>query len=77
VTSSGRTACPFGPAGPPPTGFGGAAEPRFARDPAQATATNGVGEPTQPLTLAGRAVPLEYSAGETVRMKAEWACSRV
>ncbi|MBY0514402.1 MAG: hypothetical protein K2P78_10875 [Gemmataceae bacterium] len=54
-------------------GFGGAAELRFARDPAAAALVDGMGNPTHPLTLNGDAVPLEYSAGETVRVKVEWA----
>ena len=37
-------------------GFGGSAELRFARDPAQASAVDGLGNPTQPLAMAGDAV---------------------
>ena len=54
-------------------GFGGAAELRFARDPARAALVDGTGNTTHPLTLNGDAVPLEYSAGETLRVKVEWA----
>lgn len=54
-------------------GFGGAAELRFARDPSQASLVDGTDQPTQPLTLNGDAIPLDYSAGETLRVKAEWA----
>ena len=57
-------------------GFGGAAELRFARDPNQASLVDGTGKPLQPLTMRqseiGEAIQLEYSAGETLRAKAEW-----
>jgi hypothetical protein len=53
-------------------GFGGAAEVRFARDPNRAALVDGTGKPLQPLTMTGDAIPLEYSAGETLRVKAEW-----
>jgi hypothetical protein len=55
------------------SGFGGSAELRFARDPVQASLVDGMGAATQPLTINGDAVPLEYSAGETLRVKADWA----
>ncbi|MDB5311655.1 MAG: hypothetical protein JWO38_5857 [Gemmataceae bacterium] len=54
-------------------GFGGSAELRFARDPSQASAVDGMGNPTQPLGMSGDAVQLDYSAGETLRVKVEWA----
>ena len=54
-------------------GFSGAAELRFARDPSGAALVDGMGNVLQALTLAGDAVPLEYSAGEALRVKAEWA----
>jgi hypothetical protein len=54
-------------------GFGGAADMRFARDPKQASLVDGTNKPLQPITMNGDAVPLEYSAGETLRVKAEWA----
>ena len=53
-------------------GFGGSAELRFARDPTQADIIDGMGNVTQPLTLNAGAVPLDYSAGETLRVKVEW-----
>ena len=53
-------------------GFGGVAELRFARDPNRAALVDGMGKELQPLTMAGDAIPLEYSAGETLRVKAEW-----
>lgn len=53
-------------------GFGGAAEVRFARDPNRAALVDGTGKPLQPLTMTGDAIQLEYSAGETLRVKAEW-----
>ncbi|AWM40562.1 hypothetical protein GobsT_09220 [Gemmata obscuriglobus] len=54
-------------------GFGGAADLRFARDPSAAALVDAAGNVLQPLTLNGDAVPLEYSAGETFRVRAEWA----
>jgi hypothetical protein len=59
-------------------GFGGAAELCFARDPNRAELVDGTGKALQPLTLraasgGSEAVPLEYSANETFRVKAEWA----
>lgn len=53
-------------------GFGGAAELRFARDPSRALLVDGTGKPLPPLTMTGDAIQLEYSAGETLRVKAEW-----
>jgi hypothetical protein len=53
-------------------GFGGAAELRFARDPSRASLVDGEGVSVQPLTLSGDAVPVEFSAGETLRVKLEW-----
>jgi len=53
-------------------GFGGAAEMRFARDPSQVSLVDGAGKTLQPLTMTGDAIPFEYSAGETFRVKAEW-----
>src|SRR5262249_24801703 len=55
------------------SGVGGRAELRFARDPARAGLGEGMGPPTPPLPLHSDAVPLEYSAGETLRVKVEWA----
>ena len=53
-------------------GFGGAAELRFARDPNRAALVDGTGKTLQPLTMTGDAIQIEYSAGETLRVKAEW-----
>jgi hypothetical protein len=33
---------------------------------------DGLGNPTQPLSMAGDAVVIDYSAGETPRVKVEW-----
>jgi len=54
------------------SGFGGSAEFRFVRDPNQVSLVDGLGEPVQPLAMNGDAIPLDYSAGETLRVKAEW-----
>lgn len=54
-------------------GFGGAAELRFARDPSRADLVDGTGQVLHEAFLNGDAVPLEFSAGETVRVKVEWA----
>ena len=54
-------------------GFAGAAELRFARDPSQASTVDGMGDAAHPLTMTADAIPVEYSAGETVRVKVEWA----
>jgi hypothetical protein len=53
-------------------GFGGAAELRFARDPSRASLVDGEGRALNSLTMVGDAVQLEYSAGETFRVKLEW-----
>jgi hypothetical protein len=53
-------------------GFGGVAELRFARDPNRAELVDGTGKSLSPLSLNGDAIPLEYSAGETLSVKAEW-----
>ncbi|VTR91495.1 glycoside hydrolase : Uncharacterized protein OS=Planctomyces maris DSM 8797 GN=PM8797T_30352 PE=4 SV=1 [Gemmata massiliana] len=53
-------------------GFSGAADLRFARDPNTAALVDGMGNVLQPLAMNGDAIPLEYSAGETLRVKAEW-----
>jgi hypothetical protein len=45
---------------------------RFARDPNRASLIDGTGKSLQPLTVAGDAVQLEYSAGETIRVLLEW-----
>jgi hypothetical protein len=53
-------------------GFGGTAELRLARDPTRAALVDGMGKPTQPLSLLGDAVQMEYSANETLRVLLEW-----
>lgn len=53
-------------------GFGGASELRFARDPQGASQTDGTGRELQPLVMNGDAIPLEFSANETLTVKAEW-----
>ena len=53
-------------------GFGGSAELRFARDPVRASLIDAQGASLQPLSMSGDAVQLEYSAGETLRVKLEW-----
>ncbi|HEY1186158.1 MAG TPA: hypothetical protein VGE74_00815 [Gemmata sp.] len=53
-------------------GFSGQADLRFARDPHAAALIDGAGNVLQNVPMAGDAVPLEYSAGETFRVKAEW-----
>jgi alpha-mannosidase len=54
------------------SGYGGAAEMRFARDPSRASLIDATGAALQPLTLTGDAVQIEYSANETLRVKLEW-----
>lgn len=54
-------------------GFGGAAELRFARDPSAAARVDGTGAHEHTLGLVGDAIPVDFSAGETFRVKAEWA----
>lgn len=54
------------------SGFGGTADFRFVRDPNQASLVDGLGQPLNPLTMNGDAIPLDYSAGEVLRVKAEW-----
>ena len=54
------------------SGHGGAAELRFARPVTAATQIDGEGHQVQPLTPANGAVPLEFSANEIVRVRAEW-----
>jgi hypothetical protein len=53
-------------------GYGGAAELRFARDTDRGWLTDAAGVPTQELTLIGGGVPIEFSAGEVITVKAEW-----
>lgn len=54
-------------------GFGGAAELRFARDPQEAALVDGNDTFRDSISIPGDAIPLEYSAGETLRIKAEWS----
>lgn len=54
-------------------GFGGSADLRFAKPPTRVTAIDGEATELQPVTVADGAIPLEFSAGEAFRLKAEWA----
>jgi hypothetical protein len=54
------------------TGYGGAAEIRFARDPFRASLIDGNGAALQPLSLTNDAAQVEYSANETIRVLFEW-----
>ena len=54
-------------------GFGGAADLRFARDPSRVSTVDGMNEIGMELQMNGDAVSLDYSAGEIIRVKAEWA----
>ncbi|MBX3401518.1 MAG: hypothetical protein KF873_22520 [Gemmataceae bacterium] len=53
-------------------GFAGSAELRLARDPASAKLVDLMGEPLQDLTLLEGAIPLEFSAGELLAVRAEF-----
>jgi hypothetical protein len=53
-------------------GFGGTADLRFARPPAGAALVDGEGAELHRLTPAAGAVPLEFSANEAFRVRAEW-----
>jgi len=53
-------------------GYGGAAELRFARDPARAWVADAAGAPAHEVTLTAGGVPVEFSAGEVVTVRAEW-----
>jgi hypothetical protein len=54
-------------------GFGGTADLRFAKDPTHAAGIDGEGTEQLTITLADGAIPLEFSANEAFRVKAEWA----
>lgn len=54
-------------------GFAGSAELRFARDPVQAKLVDLMGEPLQDCTIVQGAIPLEFSAGEVVTVRAEYS----
>ncbi len=53
-------------------GFGGAADLTFAYPPAGAAAVDGEGHESQSIPPADRVIPLEFSAGETVRVRVDW-----
>ncbi len=53
-------------------GFGGTADLRFAKDVAHAGTIDGEGQALQTLTVADGGVPLEFSANESFRVRAEW-----
>jgi hypothetical protein len=53
-------------------GFGGAADIRFARDPVQAVMIDGEGTVEREIALNEGAIPVDFSAGETFRVQAEW-----
>lgn len=53
-------------------GYGGAAELRFARDPNRAVLIDLNGQLLHEVALTGDAIPLEFSAGEMIGVKAEW-----
>ncbi|QEL19701.1 hypothetical protein [Limnoglobus roseus] len=54
-------------------GFAGSAELRFARDPTAAKLVDLMGVPLNDVTLIQGAIPLEFSAGEAVSVRAEFA----
>ena len=53
-------------------GFGGLADLRFAKPPTRAAVIDGTGTEADELTVANGAVPLEFSANEVRRVRAEW-----
>ena len=53
-------------------GFAGAAGIQFARDPADATVFDNEGNPGATLEPRAGEIPLEFSANETLRVRAEW-----
>ena len=53
-------------------GFGGASEVRFARDATRAFLVNAEGEVSREIAIVDGAVPVDFSAGETFRITAEW-----
>jgi len=53
-------------------GFGGAADIRFARDPVQAVMIDAEGTVERDIALNEGAIPVDFSAGETFRVQAEW-----
>ncbi len=54
-------------------GYGGSADLRFARGVERAGLIDGEGNLLQDVTLADGVIPLEFSAGEAFRVRAEWA----
>ncbi|MGL6096918.1 MAG: hypothetical protein ACRC7O_14120, partial [Fimbriiglobus sp.] len=54
-------------------GFGGSAALTFGRTPTSASAIDGEGTVAHPLTVADGGIPLEFSANEAFRVRAEWA----
>jgi hypothetical protein len=54
-------------------GYAGSAELRFARDPAIAKLVDLAGEPLSDVTLVEGGIPLEFSAGELLTVRAEYA----
>lgn len=54
-------------------GYAGSAELRFARDATQAKIVDLMGEPLSDVTLVEGAIPLEFSAGELLTVRAEFA----
>lgn len=54
------------------SGHGGSADLRFARPVQSASQLDGEGGLVQPLTPANGVVPVEFSANEIVRVRAEW-----
>ena len=53
-------------------GFGGSSDLRFAKDPSRVVVIDGDNGETQSLTLSDGAIPLEFSANEALRVRAEW-----
>ena len=53
-------------------GFAGAAAIQFARDPVDATVFDNEGNPGSTLEPRAGEIPLEFSANETLRVRAEW-----
>jgi hypothetical protein len=53
-------------------GFGGASDVRFARDPNRVRLIDGAGVAGAELTVAEGGAAIDFSANETLRVKAEW-----
>lgn len=54
-------------------GFGGMADFQFARNPTRSTTVDAFGQPGYNLTMHDGIIPLEFSANEAFRVRAEWA----